>query len=202
MRLCQMYNGLISYICSMYEKNPEEETFKTFFLKYHDVLVLYAASILKNVDAAEDVVLGCFVQAWESSLYKKLSDGLDKTRLLLLASALLLSAEMAMAQDYSVPVSEKNEKMMEGMPVAEIMHEDEQTEIDVLYFAINQLPPERRRIFMMVYAEGKKYKEVAEHLQISINTVRTQLSRSLKFLREKLEGHMFTILLLYFRKSE
>ena len=47
MRLCQMYNGLISYICSMYEKNPEEETFKTFFLKYHDVLVLYAASILK-----------------------------------------------------------------------------------------------------------------------------------------------------------
>ncbi len=27
------------------------------------------------------------------------------------------------------------------MPVAEIMHEDEQTEIDVLYFAINQLPP-------------------------------------------------------------
>ncbi len=38
MRLCQMYNGLISYICSMYEKN-EEETFKTFFLKYHDVLV-------------------------------------------------------------------------------------------------------------------------------------------------------------------
>ena len=37
-----------------------------------------------------------------------------KTRLLLLASALLLSAEMAMAQDYSVPVSEKNEKMMEG----------------------------------------------------------------------------------------
>ena len=39
MRLCQMYNGLISYICSMYEKNPEEETFKTFFLKYHDVLM-------------------------------------------------------------------------------------------------------------------------------------------------------------------
>ena len=70
MRLCQMYNGLISYICSMYEKNPEEETFKTFFLKYHDVLVLYATSILKNVDAAEDVVLGCFVQAWKALFIK------------------------------------------------------------------------------------------------------------------------------------
>ena len=182
MRLCQMYNGLISYICSMYEKNPEEETFKTFFLKYHDVLVLYAASILKNVDAAEDVVLGCFVQAWESSLYKKLSDGLDKYMFHVVKNAAL------------------NE--LRDCKRRKTRHENEQTEIDVLYFAINQLPPERRRIFMMVYAEGKKYKEVAEHLQISINTVRTQLSRSLKFLREKLEGHMFTILLLYFRKSE
>ena len=192
MRLCQMYNGLISYICSMYEKNPEEETFKTFFLKYHDVLVLYAASILKNVDAAEDVVLGCFVQAWESSLYKKLSDGLDKYMFHVVKNAALNELRDCKRR------KTRHEKMMEGMPVAEIM----QTEIDVLYFAINQLPPERRRIFMMVYAEGKKYKEVAEHLQISINTVRTQLSRSLKFLREKLEGHMFTILLLCFRKSE
>ena len=157
MRLCQMYNGLISYICSMYEKNPEEETFKTFFLKYHDVLVLYAASILKNVDAAEDVVLGCFVQAWESSLYKKLSDGLDKYMFHVVKNAALNELRDCKRR------KTRHEKMMEGMPVAEIMHEDEQTEIDVLYFAINQLPPERRRIFMMVYAEGKKYKEVAEH---------------------------------------
>ena len=184
MRLCQMYNGLISYICSMYEKNPEEETFKTFFLKYHDVLVLYAASILKNVDAAEDVVLGCFVQAWESSLYKKLSDGLDKYMFHVVKNAALNELRDCKRR------KTRHEKMMEGMPVAEIMHEDEQTEIDVLYFAINQLPPERRRIFMMVYAEGKKYKEVAEHLQISINTVRTQLSRSLKFLpRHGSVGH-------------
>ena len=27
-----MYNGLISYICSMYEKNPEEETFGKDFV--------------------------------------------------------------------------------------------------------------------------------------------------------------------------
>ena len=153
MRLCQMYNGLISYICSMYEKNPEEETFKTFFLKYHDVLVLYATSILKNVDAAEDVVLGCFVQAWESSLYKKLSDGLDKYMFHVVKNAALNELRDCKRR------KTRHEKMMEGMPVAEIMHEDEQTEIDVLYFAINQLPPERRRIFMMVYAEGKKYKE-------------------------------------------
>ena len=109
MRLCQMYNGLISYICSMYEKNPEEETFKTFFLKYHDVLVLYAASILKNVDAAEDVVLGCFVQAWESSLYKKLSDGLDKYMFHVVKNAALNDLRDSKRR------KARHEKMMEEM---------------------------------------------------------------------------------------
>ena len=92
-------------------------------------------------------------------------------------------------------------KKLEEMPVAEIMQEDEQAEIEILYLTINLLPPERRRIFMMVYAEGKKYKEVADQLQISINTVRTQLTRSLKFLREKLGEQEFTILLFFFKKS-
>ena len=46
----------------MYEKKNEEKEFKAFFLKYHDVLVLYATNILKDVDAAEDGVSGCFVQ--------------------------------------------------------------------------------------------------------------------------------------------
>lgn len=180
----------------MYEKKNEEKEFKAFFLKYHDVLVLYATNILKDVDAAEDVVSGCFVQVWENSLYKNLPDGLDKYMFHVVKNAALNELRDSKRR------KARHEKMMEGMPEAEIMHEDEQTEIDVLYFTINQLPPERKRIFMMVYAEGKKYKEVAEHLQISINTVRTQLMRSLKFLREKLGEHLFTILLLCFRKSE
>ena len=180
----------------MYEKKTEEKEFKAFFLKYHDVLVLYATNILKDVDAAEDVVSGCFVQVWENSLYKNLPDGLDKYMFHVVKNAALNELRDSKRR------TARHEKMMEGMPEAEIMHEDEQTEIDVLYFTINQLPSERKRIFMMVYAEGKKYKEVAEHLQISINTVRTQLMRSLKFLREKLGEHLFTILLLCFRKSE
>lgn len=59
-------------------KNREENAFKIFFLEYHDVLVLYATNILKDVDAAEDVVQDCFMNVWENSLYENLVDGLDK----------------------------------------------------------------------------------------------------------------------------
>lgn len=176
-------------------KKTQEKTFKTFFLKYYDVLVLYATNILKNVDAAEDVVLNCFVHIWENSLYENHSDRLDKYMFKAVKNAALNDLRDSKRR------KARHEKMMEEMPVAEIMQEDEQAEIEILYLTINLLPPERRRIFMMVYAEGKKYKEVADQLQISINTVRTQLTRSLKFLREKLGEQEFTILLFFFKKS-
>lgn len=175
-------------------KNGEKKAFKIFFSEYHDVLVLYATNLLKDVDAAEDVVQDCFMNVWENSLYDNLSNGLDKYMFHLVKNAALNELRGSKRREA------RHEKMMAEMPVVEMMKEDEQTEIDILYTTINQLPPERRRIFMMVCAEGKKYQEVADQLQISINTVRTQLMRSLKFLREKLKEQMFSILLFCWKK--
>ena len=45
--------------------------------------------------------------------------------------------------------------------------------------------------------EGKKYQEVADMLQISINTVKTQMGRSFQFLRKILGNHRFLILLFW-----
>ncbi len=175
-------------------KNGEKKAFKTFFSEYHDVLVLYATNILKDVDAAEDVVQDCFMNVWENSLYDNLSDGLDKYMFHLVKNAALNDLRGSKRREA------RHEKMMAEIPTVEIMKEDEQTEIEILYSAINQLPPERRRIFMMICAEGKKYQEVADQLQISINTVRTQLMRSLKFLREKLKEQMISILLFCYKR--
>ena len=46
--------------------------------------------------------------------------------------------------------------------------------------AINTLSPECRRVFMLSRVEGKKNKEIAEQLDISINTVKYHLKQALK----------------------
>ena len=175
-------------------KNGEEKAFKIFFSEYHDVLVLYATNILKDVDAAEDVVQNCFMNVWENTLYENLVDGLDKYMFRLVKNVALNDLRNSKRREA------RHGEVMAEMPVSEIMYEDEQEEIELLYSVINELPPERRRVFMMICAEGKKYQEVADQLQISINTVRTQLTRSLKFLREKLEKQMFTVLLFLYKR--
>ena len=70
-------------------KSGEENAFKEFFMEYHDILVLFATHILKNVDAAEDVVQECFMNIWENSLFNRLSNGLDKYMFQLVKNAAL-----------------------------------------------------------------------------------------------------------------
>lgn len=50
--------------------------------------------------------------------------------------------------------------------------------------AINQLPPQRRKIYIMCKIEGKSYQEVSELLKISTSTVNDHIVKATKFLRE------------------
>lgn len=45
--------------------------------------------------------------------------------------------------------------------------------------------------------EGKRYKEVAEELGVSLNTVKTHLSRALKFLRNELQDRVVMFFVRY-----
>ena len=53
-----------------------------------------------------------------------------------------------------------------------------------LWSAIDRLPPERRRIFLLSKRDGMKYQEIADLLHISIKTVENQMSKALKTLRD------------------
>lgn len=67
---------------------------------------------------------------------------------------------------------------------------------DVLNEAIEKLPPKRKEIFLMNRANGLTMKEIADKLNISVNTVDTQIRRSLKYLRENLGKHYEAIMLI------
>jgi RNA polymerase sigma-70 factor (ECF subfamily) len=57
--------------------------------------------------------------------------------------------------------------------------------------AIRSLPPQCQTIFHLVKEEGLRYKEVAEILDLSVNTVRNQLAIAVKKLYEQLSKNNF-----------
>lgn len=64
-----------------------------------------------------------------------------------------------------------------------------------LFELIDQLPEQRRKIFLLNRLDGLTYKEIAKQLNISENTVDTQIRNALSFLRIEMK-HFFSMILL------
>jgi len=64
---------------------------------------------------------------------------------------------------------------------------------DTLYSLLDQIPQQRREVFLLAYIEGLKSKEIAEKYNMSQRTVESHIYLTLKFLREHLTKKDFFI---------
>jgi len=65
--------------------------------------------------------------------------------------------------------------------------------------AIEELPPQCKKIFNLAYQKNLSYQEIADELSISKNTVKTQIGLAYKNLRSKL-NNLVIIGLCFFQK--
>lgn len=68
---------------------------------------------------------------------------------------------------------------------------------ELLEQALQKLPERCRKIFIMNKLEGKKQQQIATELQISINTVESQMAIAYKKLREELKDCLPLLLFLF-----
>ena len=73
--------------------------------------------------------------------------------------------------------------------------EDKEREYNQLYQALHKLPEQCKQVFTLCCLQDMKYQEAADYLGISINTVRTQMGRAYKILRNSLDSKSFLNLL-------
>jgi RNA polymerase sigma-70 factor, ECF subfamily len=66
-----------------------------------------------------------------------------------------------------------------------------------IFELINKLPEKRQEIFRLNRIEGFTYKEIAAKLDISENTVDTQIRKALTFLRNEMKNFISLLLLVY-----
>ena len=172
-------------------RKRDPKVYEIVFKKYYPKLVVFVCRQVGDQDVAKDVVQDIFFKLFENSY--SLPDGFN------LKSWLYKVARNATV-DYlrHLQVVDHHKFLMgEAMLVSEEM--DEEIDEDVynrVNRAIESLPEQCRLIIKLNVIEGKKYLEIAEELDISINTIRTQVSRGYKKLREILSSEVNTLVLL------
>ncbi|MBO2543722.1 sigma-70 family RNA polymerase sigma factor [Salegentibacter sp. BDJ18] len=80
-----------------------------------------------------------------------------------------------------------NENLLED-PVVEI--DDDEITTDFLLESIQELPERYRQIFNLYALDGFSHKEIAEMLNISVGSSKSNLARARNILKEKIENHL------------
>lgn len=165
----------------------DQRAFRQLFDYYAERLNRFAYSILKNKDAATEVVDEVFVKIW------KQKESMPQIQHL---TTYLYTATKNASLNY---LSRKaNEQITDSFDFINIQLQEEdcpdQQMITSEIFrsiraAVEELPPRCKMIFKLVREDGLKYQEVADILHISVNTVDAQMVIAVKKISEKVKGH-------------
>lgn len=170
--------------------------FELVFNKYTDLLYCYALGVVKNREVAEDIVQDVFVYLWHNCRKINLS-GLLSGYLLRAVKNACINYKLHEAVEHKY----KKEFLATQSETQEIYSEERLEQLrSRLIKLFDQLPPKCKDILVLGCVEGLKYKEIADRLGISVNTVKTQIKYAYKKLRENssdLEADFFFWALLF-----
>ena len=171
-------------------KNGNKRTFEKIFKTYYRALCFYAEGMVGEKEAAEEIVGDFFLKLWENreiihittSLQAYLYKGVYNNSLKYLAHIKVLQKYREYA-GYIIDNKDLFRLQDDNHPLSMLVSQETIQEIEN---AIEALPAQCKEVLMLTRLDDLSYQEVAEKLGISINTVRTQITRAMKKLRESL----------------
>ncbi len=167
-------------------RNGSSSALNMLLKLYGPALIAYSAKRTGNADVAEEIVQDIFLQLWNDR------GNLD-------SNYNVVNYLYWLARNKSIDVirSDSKARLREKVWISGIYNDiDDNAEDNALselntievrtqiYDTLKDAPPKSREIFMLVWDAQLTYEEIAIQLNISVRTVRNQVSRAVKILRD------------------
>ncbi len=168
--------------------------FEILFNDHYSRLCAYAYNFLKEQEGSEEIVQEVFFKLWvnrtdiviqtsmESYLYRSV-----RNASLNLIKHINIREKYKQHNQEAIAYSEQEDRDPVNASELELK----------IRSSIDQLPEQRKKIFILSRYEQLKYKEIAEQLGISVKTVENQMGKSLKYLRTELAEYLPLIALFF-----
>lgn len=165
------------------------EAFEIIFHQLYSRLCSFSLNYTKDNIIAEEVVGDSFLLVWNRRENFEDINGLKSYLYTTVRNASLDYLKKngeVIRIDIETPDSTKN---IEFQMIEEESH-------SMLYHALDSLPDKCRKVFKMSCLDGVKYLDIADEMQISLNTVKSQRARAIQLLKDRLKDQRFYTLLL------
>jgi RNA polymerase sigma-70 factor (ECF subfamily) len=170
------------------EGNPAayEELFKQSFPR----LLGYCKLFIHDQSQANDLVQECFIKLWEKHSSINPTQSVESLLFVMLRNRCL-----NYLRDQKVHLTEKNISLVEENELQHLFQLDfigkeeislEEQLIMAIRESVDKLPEKRKIVFIKTKIEGKKNKEVAEELDISVKAVEKHLHQAKEQIRQEI----------------
>lgn len=163
-------------------RNGDNIAFKKIYNRYFNALYLFGMKYIPVQNIMEDILQEVFIKTWEKRAFFFHELALKAFLYKSVKHSCLNHIERQTVQKKFENRQDQN-SYSENTFYKNIIEEEVNRHITE---AMDELP-ESARIIYLLSLKGLKNKDIAEDLKVSVNTVKTQKLRAIKFLKEKLK---------------
>jgi len=140
----------------------------------------------KSRDEAEDVLMEAFMTVLSQIRTYRGEGAIDQWIRRIVVNTSINNYRKNLKHYFHADIENVNETEIDEEGNFEI---DDKHSVDVILNAIQQMPDGYRMVLNLYIVEGYKHKEIAEMLNITIGTSKSQLSKARKIIQEKLSNN-------------
>lgn len=176
-------------------REGNQKGFQQFFGEYYSLLCVVAYDYVKDDFAAETIVGDVMLAIWKR---RDMLNDITSLKAYLIKSVRNRSIDYIRQNNFITKNSIANYEFDATLTANDhlidaIIYKELEIELDK---AITKLPQECCNVFCMSRFDDFSYDEIAEKLDISINTVKYHMKRALSSLRKDLKEYMYCLILL------
>lgn len=159
------------------DDKEKKEVFGKFFKAQYPNLYYFALQLLKDEEASRDIVSEVFTRVWENF------DSYEMQTL----PAYLMKMVKSKCLDYlrhSAVQAQYADYYLHAVDECYANNEEDEERIRLATEMLDLLPDTTRHVLEECYLNHKKYREVAEEMDVCQETVKRHIMKALKLLRE------------------
>lgn len=162
-------------------KTDKQQGFRLLFDRYYRPMCVFGGKFIHNLDTVEDIVQEILMHIWNCNSFERFSN---------LKSYLFTSVKnkciSALKKESLLSLNDSELSWEKDLFIQEDQSELLESQICQITNAIEELSPACQEVFKMVALDRLKYREVAADLDISINTVKSQVKKAYRLINAKL----------------
>ncbi|WP_300601644.1 sigma-70 family RNA polymerase sigma factor [Niabella sp.] len=167
-------------------KEGDHTAFSRLYFRYATIVYRRIQGLVKVHEHCEELVQEVFLQFWQNR--HTISEEVP------VQAVLFRIAKSTTINFYRKAIREERYKQLlirsataNYDPVGEHMSFLETSTI--LNAIIDKLPPQRKKVFLLIKMEGKTYEEAARETDVSLGTIKDHMAKSMRTIRQELTNY-------------